>query len=50
MKSLANFHLLKNSDFSLESKTAELNQNQNSKHPDWPDAVWKLYFTLEINE
>ena len=34
MKSLANFHLLKNSDFSLESKTAELNQNENSKHPD----------------
>ena len=48
MKSLANFHLLKNSDFILESKIAELNQN--SKHPDWPDAVWKLYFTLEINE
>ena len=26
------------------------NQNENSKQPDWPDAVWKLYFTLEINE
>ena len=26
---------------------AELNQNKNSKQPDRPDAVWKLYFTLE---
>ena len=50
MKSLANFHQLRNSDFILESKMAELNQNQNSKHLDWPVAVWKLYFTLEINE
>ena len=41
---------LKNSDFILESKMAELNQNKNSKQPDQPDAVWKLYFTLEINE
>ena len=40
----------KNSDFILESKMAELNQNQNSKEPDRPDAVWKLYFTSEINE
>ena len=43
-------HRLKNSDFILESKMAELNQNKNSKQPDRPDAVWKLYFTLEINE
>ena len=41
---------LKNSDFILESKMAELNQNKNSKQPDRPDAVWKLYFKLEINE
>ena len=43
-------HRLKNSDFILESKMAELNQNKNSKQSDRPDAVWKLYFTLEINE
>ena len=41
---------LKNSDFILESKMAELNQNKNSKQPDPPDALLKLYFTLEINE
>ena len=44
------FHRLKNSDFILESKMAELNQNKNSKQPDRPDGVWKLYFTLKINE
>ena len=38
---------LKNSDFILESKMAELDQNKNSKQPDRPDAVLK---TLEINE
>ena len=43
-------HRLKNSDFILESKIAELNQNKNSKQPDRPDAVWNLYFTFEINE
>ena len=43
-------HRLKNSDFILESKMAELNQNKHSKQPDRPDAEWKLYFTLEINE
>ena len=47
---LANFHRLKNSDFILQSKMAEPNQNKNSKQPDLPDALWKLYFTLEINE
>ena len=45
MKNLANFHRLKYSDFILESKMAELNQNQNSKQLDRPDAVRKLYFT-----
>ena len=39
MNNLANFHCLKNSDFILESKMAELNQNKNSKQPDRPDAV-----------
>ena len=39
MKNLANFHRLKNSDFILESKMAELNKNKNSKQPDRPDAV-----------
>ena len=43
-------HRLRNSYFISESKMAKLNQNQNSKQPDGPDAVWKLYFTLEINE
>ena len=50
MKNLANFHILKNSDFILESKMAELNKNKNSKQPDRLNAVWKLYFILEINE
>ena len=49
MRNLANFHRLKNSDFILESKMVELNQNQNSKRLDRPDAVRKLYFTLKIN-
>ena len=39
MRTLANFHRLENSDFILESKMAELNQNQNSKQPDRPDVV-----------
>ena len=30
---------LKNSDFVLETKMAELNQNKNLKQPDRPDAV-----------
>ena len=33
---------LKNNDFILESKMAELNQTENSKQPDQPDAAWKL--------
>ena len=40
MKNLGNFHRLKN--FILESKMVELNQNQDSKQPDRPDAVYKL--------
>ena len=43
-------HNLKNSDFILESKMAELNQNQNSKQLNRPDVVWKLFFNLEISE
>ena len=43
-------HRLKNSDFILESKIVELNKNKNSTQPDRPDPVWKLYFTLEVNE
>ena len=43
-------HKLKNNDFILESKMAELNKNKNSKQPDRPNAVWRFYFTLEINE
>ena len=50
MRNLANLHWLKNSDFILESEMAELNQNKNSKQPEQSDAVWKPYFTLEINE
>ena len=38
-KNVVNFHRLEKSDFVLESKMAELNQNKNSKQPDWPDAV-----------
>ena len=39
MKNLANFHKLKNSDFILESKMTELNQNKNPKQPNQPDVV-----------
>ena len=50
MWNLVSFYRLENSDFNLESKMAELNQNKNSKQLDQPDAQRKLYFTLEINE
>ena len=50
MRNLANFDRLKNIDFILETKMAELNQNKSSKQPDRLYAVGKLYFTLEINE
>ena len=37
-------HRLKDGNFILESKMAELNEKKNfSKQPDWPDAVWKLH-------
>ena len=39
MNNLENFHRLKNSDFILESKMKELNQNKNSKQPDRPDTA-----------
>ena len=42
IRNLANFDRLKNSDFILESKMAELNQNKNLKQLDRPDAVRKL--------
>ena len=42
--------MLKNSNFILESKMAELNKNKNWKQPDQPDSVGKLCFTSEINE
>ena len=38
VKNLANFHRLKNSDFILENKIGELNQNKDSKQLDRPDA------------
>ena len=44
------FHNVKNSDFILESKKAELNKNKNLKQPDRLDAEWKLYVTLKINK
>ena len=43
-------HRLKNGNFILESEIAVLNQNKNLKQTDQPDAVWRLYFTSEINE
>ena len=42
MRNLANFNRPKNSDFILESKIAQLNQNENLKQLDQPDAVRKL--------
>ena len=41
-RNLANFHRLKNNDFILESKMAELNQNKNLKQLDQPDVERKL--------
>ena len=34
-RTLSNFHMLGKSNFVLESKMAELNQNQNSKQSDF---------------
>ena len=39
IRNLTNFHRLKDSDFILESKMGELNQTNNSKQSDRPDAV-----------
>ena len=55
MRNLANFHRLKNSDFILESKMVELNQNKNLKQLDRPDAIRKLisprkYMNSTINK
>ena len=50
LRNLANFHRLKNIDFILEIKMVEPNQNKSLKQLGRPDAVRKLYFTLEINE
>ena len=44
------FHKLKNRDFILGNKMAELYKNKKSKQPNQSDALWKLYFTLEINK
>ena len=44
--SFPNFHWLKYSDFILESKMAELNQNKNLNQLDRRDAVRELYFYL----
>ena len=38
---------LQNSDFILESKIAELNQNKNSKQPDRPGDVWELLLSCK---
>ena len=39
MRNLVSFYRLKNSDFNLESKIAELNQNKNSKQLDQPEKT-----------
>ena len=39
-----------NSDFILESIMTKLNQNKKSKPPDWPETVWQVCFTLEMNK
>ena len=40
---------VENSNFILENKMAELNQNKKSQKPGWQDSVGKPYFILEIN-
>ena len=35
---------LKNCDFTLETKMAELNKNKNSKQLDWPDGMKTLFY------
>ena len=46
MRKLAYSHKLKNCNFILESKMAEMNQNKISKQLDRPDVVRKLYLIL----
>ena len=41
---------MRNSEFYLKSKMAELNLSKNSKQLNRPDAVRKLSFTWKINE
>ena len=38
IRNLANFRRFKNSNFILDSKMAELNQNKHLKQPDQPDG------------
>ena len=45
MRNLTKFDRLRNSNFILESKLVELNQNKNSKKLGRPDAVRKLYLS-----
>ena len=33
---------MKNNNFILESKMAELDKKENSKQSDWPDAAWNF--------
>ena len=42
IRNLSNFQRLKNSDFILERKMAELNENKNLKQLDRPDVARKL--------
>ena len=46
MTNLANFHRLKNNDFILESKMAELNQNRNSYIIKIDQMQMKTFFYL----
>ena len=39
MRNLANFHRVKNSYLIFERKMVKLNQNENSKQPDRPEAM-----------
>ena len=45
MRNLTKFDRLRNSNFILESKLVELNQNKNLKKLGRPDAVRKLYLS-----
>ena len=41
-------HRLKNSNFILKNKMAELNKNKNWKQPHQPDVVWKFHFNSKL--